>query len=94
MFWVYQMNNASPLSKSVRGLRRCRHVGAQTSAAIRGNGSDLVPLLRPTLFLSLGVVMRYHRGEKRKGREGGRKWGRGRGQCGLLVKVLLVGVIV
>lgn len=81
-----QMNNASPLSTSVKGLRWCCHVGAQTSVAIQVNGNDLVRFQCPTLFL----MMEYHLGEK--GREG-REWGRGCGVCGLPVKVLLVGSV-
>lgn len=50
------------------------------------NGHNLVRFRRPALFSTLGVMMEYHPGE-----EAGR--GRGRGMCGLLVKVVLVGAV-
>lgn len=78
-----QMNNASPLRTSVKGLRWCRHIGAQTSVAIQVNGKDLVRFLCPTLFLVLGVMMEYHLGEK--GRDG-REWGGAVGCVGFLLR--------
>lgn len=85
-----QMNNASPLRTSVKGLRWCRHIGAQTSVAIQVNGKDLVRFLCPTLFLALGGHDGISSWRKRKGRE---RMGMGCGVCGFFVKVLLVGAV-